>query len=82
MRTNLIASLLFSALFAASSLSADWPQWRGSNRDGKATGFTPPATWPKELTKKWSVSVGDGVATPALVSDRIYSFTRQEATRK
>ena len=20
----------------------DWPQWRGANRDGKATGFTPP----------------------------------------
>ena len=41
----------------------DWPQWRGPNRDGKVTGFIAPQTWPKELTRKWSVSVGDGVAT-------------------
>src|SRR3954451_13049468 len=56
----------------------DWPQWRGQNRDGKAAGFTAPATWPKELTQKWKVSVGDGVATPALVGDKLYVFSRQE----
>src|SRR5947209_5872488 len=58
-------------------VAADWPQWRGPNRDGKAAGFDAPATWPKELTKKWSVPVGDGVATPALVGDRLYVFSRQ-----
>ena len=56
----------------------DWPQWRGPNRDGKVTGFTAPETWPKELTRKWSVSVGDGVATPALVGDKLYVFARQD----
>jgi hypothetical protein len=45
--------------------SQDWPQWRGPERDGVAQGFKPPATWPEELAKKWSVPVGDGVATPA-----------------
>jgi outer membrane protein assembly factor BamB len=70
-------AVLISAFFAANSFAGDWPQWRGPNRDAKVTGFTPPATWPKELTKKWSVSVGDGVATPALVADKIYVFTRQ-----
>ncbi len=55
----------------------DWPQWRGPNRDAKATGFTVPATWPKTLTKKWSVTVGNGVATPALVGDRLYVFARR-----
>ena len=55
----------------------DWPQWRGPNRDGKATGFEAPTTWPKELTQKWKVTVGDGAATPALVGDRLYVFTRQ-----
>jgi outer membrane protein assembly factor BamB len=57
------------------ALAKDWPQWRGANRDAKAT-FTPPATWPKSLTKKWQVSVGNGVATPALVGDRLYVFAR------
>jgi outer membrane protein assembly factor BamB len=56
----------------------DWPQWRGANRDGKAAGFAAPATWPKELTQKWKVNVGDGVATPALVGDKLYVFSRQE----
>jgi outer membrane protein assembly factor BamB len=55
----------------------DWPQWRGPNRDAKATGFNVPATWPKTLTKKWSVTVGNGVATPALVGDRLYVFARR-----
>jgi outer membrane protein assembly factor BamB len=55
----------------------DWPQWRGPNRDAKATGFTVPATWPKTLTKKWSVNVGNGVSTPALVGDRLYVFARR-----
>jgi outer membrane protein assembly factor BamB len=65
-------------LLGASGAGAqDWPQWRGTNRDGKVTGFTAPKAWPKELTKKWSVTVGDGVATPSLVGDKLYVFTRQ-----
>ena len=55
----------------------DWPQWRGPNRDAKATGFTPPQTWPKSLTQKWKVTVGNGVATPALVGDKLYVFARR-----
>lgn len=53
----------------------DWAQWRGTNRDAKVTGFKAPDTWPKELKKKWSIKVGDGVATPSLVGDKLYAFT-------
>ncbi|MEX0703495.1 MAG: PQQ-binding-like beta-propeller repeat protein [Planctomycetales bacterium] len=60
-----------------SAKAQDWPQWRGANRDAKATGFVAPKEWPKELTKKWQVVVGDGVATPALVGDKLYVFARQ-----
>jgi outer membrane protein assembly factor BamB len=56
----------------------DWPGWLGPHRDAHATGFKPPKAWPKELTKKWSVKVGDGVATPALVGERLYVFSRQD----
>ncbi len=60
-------------------LAQDWPQWRGTNRDAKVTGFTAPQTWPKELTKKWNVTVGEGTdSTPALVGDKLYVFTRKE----
>jgi len=64
---------------AASALAQDWPQWRGPARDGKVAGFTAPKAWPKELTKKWSVPVGAGDATPALVGEKVYVFTRQGA---
>jgi outer membrane protein assembly factor BamB len=60
------------------AVAQDWPQWRGPNRDAKATGFHVPATWPKTLSKKWQVKVGDGVATPALVGNKLYVFTRQK----
>jgi outer membrane protein assembly factor BamB len=67
--------LLLSASFV---VAQDWPQWRGPNRDGKAAGFTAPKTWPKELSQQWKTTVGDGVATPALVGDKLYVFARQE----
>ncbi|HEX4796814.1 MAG TPA: PQQ-binding-like beta-propeller repeat protein, partial [Humisphaera sp.] len=61
---------------ASSVLATDWPQWRGANRDAKVTEFTPPAAWPKELKQTWKVTLGTGDATPALVGDKLYVFTR------
>lgn len=79
-------ALTFVALvaLAASSRAGDWPQWRGPARDGRAADFKAPKEWPKELTQKWKVTVGDGVATPALVGDKLFVFTREgnaEVTR-
>jgi outer membrane protein assembly factor BamB len=73
------AVLLAGALLLAATgaWAQDWPQWRGPNRDSKATGFTEPKTWPKTLTQKWKVNVGQGDASPVLVGDKIYTFTRQ-----
>jgi len=56
----------------------DWPQWRGENRDAKARDFKAPASWPKELTPKWKVSVGLGDATPSLSGGKLYVFARQD----
>ena len=65
------------AVSASCALAQDWPQWRGANRDGKATGFTAPKEWPKELTRKWKVTVGLGDASPAVVGNKLYVFARQ-----
>src|SRR5262245_50253434 len=78
MRTNLFIAAVLTIFLALPSAAADWPQWRGTNRDGKVSDFKAPAAWPKELTKKWSVAVGDGAATPALVGDKLYVFTRDD----
>jgi outer membrane protein assembly factor BamB len=67
------------SLFVGSrAFGQDWPQWRGTNRDAKVSGFVVPPTWPKALTQKWKVNVGNGVATPALVGDRLYVFARRD----
>ncbi|UCH63884.1 MAG: PQQ-binding-like beta-propeller repeat protein, partial [Fidelibacterota bacterium] len=65
-------------IICAVSVSAqDWPQWRGANRDSKVTGFKVPQTWQQELNQSWKVDVGFADATPALVNNRLYVFTRQ-----
>jgi hypothetical protein len=77
-RTAIVLAVSVVFLGLGGARAQDWPQWRGPNRDAKVTGFTAPKTWPKELTKKWQVTVGDGVASPALVGDKLYVFTRDK----
>ncbi len=76
--TRTMAWVLALTVLGCPLWAQDWPQWRGPNRDDKAAGFTAPATWPKTLTQKWKVAVGDGVSTPALVGDKLYVFARQD----
>jgi outer membrane protein assembly factor BamB len=76
--TAAVAGLVI--LIGIGNVSAqDWPQWRGPNRDGKLTGFSAPATWPKELTQKWKIEVGLGDATPAFAAGKLYAFGRKDA---
>ncbi len=53
-----------------------WPQWRGPARDGVASAFTAPTTWPAQLTKKWQATVG---ARTRLAGDRRQSRRRAHA---
>ena len=71
-----IALSAFSLSLAAQRPTPDWPQWRGPNRDGVAP-LTAPATWPEQLVQKWRVDVGQGYATPVIVGNRLYQFSRQ-----
>jgi outer membrane protein assembly factor BamB len=66
------------AIASAQSGSGDWPQWRGPNRDGAIASLTAPGAWPDRLTRKWKVDVGLGYATPILVGDRVYMFSRKD----
>jgi outer membrane protein assembly factor BamB len=77
---SMVATMASCALAVALSSASgqDWPQWRGPARDGKSAGFNAPKTWPKELTQTWKVAVGEGVATPALVGDKLFVFARTD----
>ena len=73
---GLIAAIgLFGSLVHAQSPAA-WPQWRGPARDGVASAFTPPATWPAQLTKKWEVTVGAGHSSPVVSGNRVVMHSR------
>ena len=73
-----VTSFCAWALLCAATLYAqDWPQWRGPNRDGAVASFREPSPWPEALKQQWKVEVGLGYATPLVVGDRLYLFTRQ-----
>ena len=75
---KVLIGLLAAVLVVDSAAGQDWSQWRGDHRDAKVAEFSAPSTWPKELTKKWEVEIGNGAATPSLVGDRLYTFSRQD----
>lgn len=77
MRRKLLAACLFVAMGTSTAMAQDWPQWRGPDRDARAASFNAPETWPKDLKKGWSVDVGSGDASPSLVGDKLYVFTKQ-----
>jgi outer membrane protein assembly factor BamB len=66
-----------SAVVSSQNASLDYTQWRGPNRDGSTASFAEPTSWPDTLTRKWKVEVGLGYATPLVVGERIYIFSRQ-----
>ncbi len=73
-----IAVLIGSSACAIGQISEqDYPQWRGRNRDGSASAFTEPKSWPETLTHRWKVDVGEGYATPLVIRNTVYSFTRR-----
>ncbi len=74
--SKVVASALLVTSLSAQS-NAAWPQWRGPARDGVASAFTVPTTWPAQLTKKWSATVGVGHASPVVAGNRVVVHTRQ-----
>jgi outer membrane protein assembly factor BamB len=75
-------SLLVGLALGVCALGAgadDWPQWRGSARDGisKETGLL--KEWPKEGPKLlWQLKdIGSGYSTPAVVGERLYLLSNR-----
>jgi outer membrane protein assembly factor BamB len=63
-----------TGMASAAAIAADWPQWRGPNRDdiSKDTGLL--KTWPKEGPKLlWTYDdAGVGYSSPAVVGDKLF----------
>jgi len=67
-------ALLASFLAAAVGFAADWPQYRGPNRDDVSSETGLRQSWPKEGPKRLWISreIGVGYSGPAVVGDRIF----------
>jgi outer membrane protein assembly factor BamB len=73
-----LITILIAGLAVHGAAAQDYPGWRGALRDGTAAAFRVPAAWPERLTRRWRVEVGEGYATPLLVGDTIYVFSRRD----
>ena len=75
-RLLLALTTALTTALSTNALAQDWTQWRGPNRDGIVASFETPAAWPQALNQHWKIEIGTGYATPILIGDRIYQFSR------
>lgn len=72
-RTALITifSALSILLFNDNSISSDWNQWLGPNRDGT---ISDSSGWKGKwiLKELWRINVGYGISSPIVVKNRVY----------
>jgi len=71
-----LMACMFVATLGGSLWAADWPQWRGPNRDGvcRETGLL--QQWPKEGPKLlWEISgLGPGYSSISIAKGRLYTM--------
>lgn len=72
-----VATATLAVLVLPWAVAADWPQWRGSARDGRLAQFATPSPWPRQLTVGWKKTVGEGHASPVVAGNRVYVFSRE-----
>jgi outer membrane protein assembly factor BamB len=67
----LVALVLLCAI-VGSAQAADWPQWHGPTRDGRAAATEPALnSLPKELKPVWRIAVGGGHSSPVVAAGRL-----------
>ena len=77
MRAVTLALVLSAA--AVASVRAQWPQWRGPNRDGvvrHGVGALRPGR--SSRCVRWKQAVGEGYSTPVVAGDRVFVHSRRD----
>lgn len=60
-------------VIAATTVSADWPQWRGPNSNGIATAKDLPVEWNDDKNIAWKTAMPSwSGSTPIVVGDRVF----------
>ncbi len=73
----LFLAVILAAAFIAAAAGDDWPQWRGTSRDGvwRETGIVQKFE-SSQLTPQWRVEVGSGYCGPTVAEGRVYVTDR------
>lgn len=71
-----IVSIIVCGMFAVGLQAADWSQWRGPGGAAAIDAGRAPAAWPATLTKRWTLRVGIGHASPIVAGSTVFVFTR------
>lgn len=74
--TLLTTALIFVA--AMTSANAQWPQWRGPQRDGVVAAAFVPASWPEKPVRLWTQPLGEGYSTPVVADGRAFVHSRKD----
>ena len=84
MLTSVLPRRATEALLAAGLLLglvtgvwAEWPQWRGPNRDGSVAARARVEDWPARAVLLWERDVGEGYSGPVVAGDRVWVHTRR-----
>ena len=78
MSRSRLCALIFLSCWAVAP-AADWPQWRGPNRDGKSLETGLAAAWPASGPRlAWKTQgLGEGYSSFAVVGSRLYTQGQQ-----
>jgi len=78
MKTKVMLKAALVVMMAGSSL-ADWPQWRGSNRDGKSAETGLLKQWPKDGPPlAWrNDKLGGGYSAPSIAAGQMYGMSNR-----
>ena len=80
-RAALVAALVAAAVDVG---AADWPGWRGANRDGQSAETGLLGEWPAAGPRlAWKASgLGGGLSSVAVVGDRIYTLGDKDGSQQ
>jgi len=79
MKVKVILTAIVLMVVTSSSLAADWPQWRGPNRDGKSADKSLLKEWPNDGPPlAWKINkIGGGYCAPAIAAGQIFGMSNR-----
>lgn len=76
-----VASAIVLIVLAQAAVGADWPQWRGPQRDGISAESGWSWNWPAEGPPLlWKAQIGYGMSSFAVADGRVFAFGNAEDT--